>query len=66
VTTEQELKLAVLASVVVVVDAGNDVDDAEALVVGVALVDVGDEEGDELHAARRTTVGTATTIPKRP
>jgi len=64
VTTEQELKLALVA-VVVVVD-GEDVEDAEALVVGVALVDVGDEEGDELHAARRMAMGTATTIPISP
>jgi len=43
VTTEQELKLALVA-VVVVVD-GEDVEEAEALVVGVALVDVATRRG---------------------
>jgi hypothetical protein len=68
VTTEQELKLAELPAVVVVgagdVDAGDVEDDeAEALVVVAALLVVGDEEGEELHAARSVAVGTATTIP---
>jgi len=56
VTTEQELKLAVVAAVVVV-------DAADALVVGVAIDDV---EEDELHAARRMAAGTPTTIPTTP
>jgi hypothetical protein len=62
VTTEQELKFAVLAAVVV---GAGDVDDgdAEGLVVVAALVVVGGEEGDELHAAKSVATGTATAIP---
>jgi hypothetical protein len=63
VTTEQELKLAVLAELVVVVAAA--VDEVEApvvdgLVVGCVLDDV---EGDELHAARRMAAEPAAINP---
>jgi hypothetical protein len=60
VTTEQELKLAVVAAVVVV--------DAGALVVVAELDDVDDVDdlGEELHAAKTMVAGAATTIPTTP
>jgi pyruvate/2-oxoglutarate dehydrogenase complex dihydrolipoamide acyltransferase (E2) component len=66
VTTEQELKLAVVAEVVVVDDAVVDelvVVADDALVVGAVL---GDVEEEELHAVRRMAAVTATTTPTRP
>jgi hypothetical protein len=65
VTTEQELKLAVLVVAVVVapVVVVGAVVDGDPVVVGAVLDDV---EGDELHAARRMAAGTATTIPTMP
>ena len=57
VTTEQELKLPEVVAPVVAVEAG-------APMVGAALgdvVDEGDDDGDELHAARSTAAGAATT-----
>jgi hypothetical protein len=69
VTTEHELKLAVVVVVVVVVAVVAPVVVAGAVVGAAALVVVGavldDVEGEELHAVRRAR-GTATTIPTKP
>jgi len=66
VTTEQELKLALVTVVVdaaVLDELAAAVVAADALVVDVVLDDVGE---DELHAARRMATGMATTIPRTP
>ncbi|MGP0107645.1 MAG: hypothetical protein ACLPR9_02030 [Acidimicrobiales bacterium] len=62
-TTEQELKFAVVAEVVVV-DA-TVVDDTEEAVVGLVAGAVL-EDGDELHAARSIAAPMAATSPTTP
>ena len=66
VATEQELKLAVEAEVVVVVDA-TVVGEVEVPVVDGLVVDVelDEVEGDELHAARRMAAVPAAANPTR-
>jgi hypothetical protein len=67
VTTEQDLKFAVVAEVVVV-DA-TVVDDSEEAVDGLvagAVLEDGDDDGDELHAAKSIAAPMAATSPTRP